>query len=66
VRVEYSTEQNLRAMVGPRLTFTADPLEIYFRAVVGYDHLSLSLRRQHRMASRSSPDLARRFAGRVS
>jgi hypothetical protein len=41
VRVDGSTEQNLRAMVGPRVTFTADPLEIYFRASVGYDHLYL-------------------------
>jgi hypothetical protein len=29
-------------MVGPRVTFTADPLEIYFRASIGYDHLYLS------------------------
>jgi hypothetical protein len=42
VKVDGSTEQNLRLLVGPRLTFTADPLEIYFRAAIGYDHLYLS------------------------
>ncbi|MBA3463989.1 MAG: hypothetical protein H0T46_28795 [Deltaproteobacteria bacterium] len=39
VTVGEDSEQQLRMMAGPRLTFSADPLEVYFRASVGYDRL---------------------------
>jgi hypothetical protein len=35
------SEQQVRLMVGPRLTFAADPLEVYFRATAGYERLYL-------------------------
>src|SRR3954471_12588399 len=39
VRVGEDSEQQLRVMVGPRLTFRAEPLEVYFRATAGYERL---------------------------
>ena len=33
--------QNLRALVGPRVAFVAEPAEVFFRLTAGYDHLYL-------------------------
>lgn len=39
--IDVGSAQEFRALIGPRLTFTADAYEVFFRAAVGYDYLSL-------------------------